>query len=747
MKRRDFLKYIGIGGAGTGLGYLFGKVTKAPGNRLIPYLIPPEDILPGVGAYYATLCTECSAGCGILVKVMDGRARKIEGNPKHPVNKGKLCMRGQAGVQGLYNPDRIKAPMKRSGGRGTGQFVETSWDDAVSTLARNLTELGKKPEQLYLLTSDMRGHQHTVASSFMSGFGSPNIIRHDLLRPGNLELANRASMGLSSMPHYDIENTKYLLSFGADFSSTWLSPVSYGHAYGQMRQGGKGRGKLVQVEPRMSLTGANADEWVSARPGTEGVLALSIAYAIIEKGLSRAGDAGSWRSVLGAYRPSEAAKTVDVGEERIYALAKEFAQTRPSLAISGGNLEGYENGLSCHMAVSVLNHVAGNIGIKGGVVPSPEALAPRSKFDSKNSISRFVADAEAGRIQTLIVSGSNPVFTVPRAAKVADALAKIPFIASFSSYIDETTAYADIILPPHHPLEDWGDEFSEPGAGFAPATVMQPVVSPLYNTKGLGDIFITLAKAVGGKTAAKLPSGEFKDYLQSSWKEMYLRNRAMAAGTLTFDDFWIKTLSEGGWWGVESVKPRHAAVSVHSAQEHIFKSAVSKFEGDEKAYPLHLMLYPQTAMRDGSGANSPWLQEMPDPMTSVVWGSWAEINTKTAASLGISEGDVVSIESPFGKITAHAYLAPGIRPDTIAAPIGQGHSHYGRYAKDRGVNPMEILPFKENSKTGQIAINSTRVRITKTAGGRLVKQEGTARELGRDIVKTMTPEQFERIKG
>lgn len=559
----------------------------------------------------------------------------------------------------------------------------------------------------------------------------------------NLLYANQVSMGVNAIPHYDIANTKYLLSFGADFSSTWISPVSYSYAYGQMRQGEDGiRGKLVQIEPRLSLTGANADEWLPAKPGTEGLLALAIAHAIVEDGYYKGSDAASWKALLSGYNPKDVAVITEVAEGRIGEIAKEFAQTRPSLAIGGENMARYENGISGLVAVNILNYLAGNIGIKGGVIPNN--LEART-IDFKNNITALATAASASKVKTLLVYNTNPVFTTPKAMKMEESLRSIPFIASFSSFMDETTAMADLILPAHTSLEDWGDDYADPSVGYPVNTLMQPAVSPALNTRGLGDIILSLAKGVGGKVKDKMQWNGFSDYLKDAWKEKYSKNKEMSASALTFDDFWNQLLAKGGWWPAEEAKGKAVGVSLKGIEAHISK-APSKFEGDDKQYPLYLTTYAHTAYLDGRGANLPWLQEMPDPMTSVVWGNWIEVNPKTAEKLGIKERDTVTVESPFGKVNAHVYLYPGIRPDTVSMPIGQGHSTYGRYAKDRGSNPIEILPFKEDPKTGELALNVTRVRISGTmASEKMVKIEGSTKELGRNIVQTISPEKFKRM--
>lgn len=749
MKRRDFLKYLGAGGVGTAAGFILGKVSKVPGAKLIPYVVPPEEnIVPGVATWYSSLCSECGAGCGTVVRVLEGRAKKIEGNAKHPVSRGKLCVRGQASLQTLYNPDRIKGPLRRTGDRGTGIYMEISWEEAFSALSKGLSAAGG--DGLYLLTSPLKGHLKTLVSGITEA-DSANHIEYDLFQHQNLIYANQVTMGLSAIPHYNIEHTKYLLSFGADFGSTWLSPAHYTNAYGEMRQGGKDneRGKLVHVEPRMSLTAASADEWVPAKPGTEGILALSMAHVIVEKGYYKGSDASSWKSTLARYTPAYAASVTDVAAERIEEMAKGFATTRPSLAIGGESLSSYENGVSGLVAVNILNHVAGNIGIKGGVIPNPEA-EKAGKAGSNNKISTLIAAANSAKAKALVIYNTNPVFTTPKSAKTAEALKRIPFIASFSSFMDETTAYADIILPSHTPLEDWGDDYTEPSVGYAVATIRQPVVSPVFDTKSVGDIFLTIAKgstvkAASGKAAARFSAQDFADYMKASWKETYSKNRSMSASSASFDDFWNKLLQNGGWWPAEEPK-RKVTVSATAAAQHI-SATPAKFEGGAE-FPFYLVMYSQAGLRDGKGANLPWIQELPDPMTSVVWGTWVEINPRTARNLGVKEGDFVAIESPFGKINAHVYLFPGIRPDTVAVPIGQGHTLYGRYAKDRGANPIEVLPAKEDAKTGVYALNATRVRIAPSSliSDKFVKMEGSTKELGREIVQTVPLAEFKKMK-
>ena len=748
LNRRDFLKLVGVGGAGAAAGFALRESAKNPPAQLIPYLVPPEEIIPGVANWYASVCTQCSAGCGIIVRVMEGRAKKIEGNPLHPINKGKLCARGQASLQALYNPDRIKNPLKRKGERGKGEFQEITWEEGVAMLSENLSTLRnkKETEKLYLLTSSLRGHLNSFLGNFMKAYGSSNYLQYELFQHENLLFANNIALGQDVLPYYDIENTKFLLCFGADFLNTWISPVNYSQGYGHMRQGRPGiRGRVVQIEPRLSLTGANADEWVPIKPGAEGFLALGMAYAILEQGYYKGADVQQWKNILNKYHPRDVAVLTDVSEEKIRTLAKEFAINKPSLAIGGENIASYEEGVSQLIAVNILNHLAGNIGKSGGVIPNPKTASVLSRRGAIKKITGFAKDASDGKVKTLILYNTNPVFTTPKTMKIEEAINNIPFIVSLSSFMDESTAMADLILPTHISLEDWGDDFAEPSVGYSIATVMQPAVSPVSNTRNAGDILIAVAKNIGNTLQKEIPWDGFSAFLKDSWKKIYDKNKGTVIKETTFDEFWDKMLATGGWWVPEAPPLKPGSISSKEISVYLQREP-SPFDGDDKNYPFYLCLYPHSGYLDGRGANLPWLQEMPDPMTSVVWGIWVEMNPKTAQSMGIQDGDMVSVESPYGNINIPVYLYPGIRPDTVSIPIGQGHRLYGRYAADRGVNPMEILPFKVDPKSGAIPLNSTRVKITRRADlGNMVKMEGVTKEFGRKIVETVTPDEFSKM--
>ncbi len=737
IDRRDFLKYVGAGSVGAGAGFMLAQSIKHPVEHLIPNPVPPEEFSHGIATWYNSVCSMCSAGCGISVRTLEGRAKKIEGNPAHPVSQGRLCALGQAGLHDLYNPDRLTSPLLRTGGRETGALVPTTWEDVLPELAQSLGALRASGQgnRIALLSEGVRGHLAGLIELFMEQLGSDRLLYYDFAHPQTLYAAIDRLFGEEHLPYYDLRNTRYLLSFGADYLSNWISPVHHGLGFGHSRQGREDvRGRFVQIEPRMSLSGAAADEWIAARPGTEGLLALGLANRIVDEGGYPGADRDAWAASLERYSPAVVAEQTGVPAATITRLADAFADTQPSLAIGGGAAGNHGNGVDTLIAVNALNYLVGNLGLEGGLVFNPEPVVGQgsaSRQASYRTMLELAEDARQGNIEVLIVNQTNPVFTLPAAAGFKEALAEIPLIVSLSSFMDDTTAMAVVILPSHSYLESWGDDFPEPGVGFSVGAISQPVVSPLYNTRATGDIILGLAQQLG--LDAALPWSSMEEYLQEGWREIHARGAANG-DTESFEAFWNAILKAGVWG--ETARSEAGPLTVDSGIIDAIGVEAPEFSGSSDAYPFILHPYLSNALRDGRGANLPWMQELPDSMTSVVYGSWVEMNPTTADELGLTEGDVVEVESPQGRISAPVYVYPAIMPDVIAMPIGQGHSDFGRFARGRGANPIAILSPQMEPETGSLAWSATRVRLIPT-GQRveLLKTGGVSRQLGREIIQ------------
>jgi anaerobic selenocysteine-containing dehydrogenase len=716
MKRRSFMKLSGLTVAGA---WLSG--CQAGNEKLIPYLIPPDEgVTPGEANYYASSCRFCPAGCGILVRVSEGRAKKIEGNPAHPVNRGKLCARGQAVLQELYHPDRVTQPLKRSGPRGSGAFTRISWDEALNILIEQLKTLQKEKttDRLALVSPQLRGTLATLATRFMSSFGSSRHLSYELLGPDWLRTANRRSFGSSGLPFYDLAETSYLLSFGADFVEHHLSPVQYGNAFGRMRQGRDTvRGHFTYVGGRLSLTAASADRWLPARPGSEGTLALGmvrliLAESLFDKTVLTAGGlrANELLKQLDGYSLPLVAEQTGLPQQAIAEVAREFAATRPALAMAGEAVAFQTNGPEAVRAVQLLNILAGNLNRPGGVYQ--DGGSPDGPENSFSQLLSLVEAMHGGRISVALIQG-DPVHAIPPATGFQEALGRVPFIVSFSPLLDDTALQADLVLPDHAALESWGDVIPLAGSRQQVIGLMQPVVSPLYDTRQFPEVLMATAHGLGGTMAASFP------YL--SWLEMLkaeLRKHVVTSGFKDLDTEWVELLRQGGYFGTEDHRGT-GYLPISGAP--LPSPAKPRFAGDEAAFPLHLQVYPSAALYDGRGAPLPWLQQLPDPMTTTVWGSWVEINPATAARLGISQGDLVEVSSLQGSLRLPAVIYPGIRPDMVAIPLGQGHRGGGRYARERGVNPLHLLVMKIEGTSPQPAWHATRVRLARiSAQGELV---------------------------
>src|ERR1700722_5680231 len=374
MERRNFFKLAALTGAAAAL-----DSCGSPDQQLIRF-VPDETLVPGIATWKPSLCTLCSAGCGLIVRVMQGEAevvrkgqlgilkmglaKKLEGNPMHPVNRGKLCARGQAGLQVVYHPDRLRGPLKRTGARGSGEFQQVSWDDAMKELTSQLTTLTSSSSagSLAFLTRPLRGQRQELIERFLKAYGAPPPVAYEPLDDAVLRQANLLSFGWPELPTLDLARADYVISFGADFLGTWNSPVSQSIGYGEMRQGHTGRrGRFVQVESRMSQTGASADEWVPCRPGTEGILALGIAHVILSEKLASkdahpraAALIAGWAEGLPDYAPDAVEKRTGVSSATIIRLAHGIAQAGPGTAIIGGPPLAQTNGLESALAVNAL---------------------------------------------------------------------------------------------------------------------------------------------------------------------------------------------------------------------------------------------------------------------------------------------------------------------------------------------------------------------------------------------------------
>ncbi|MBI4544454.1 MAG: 4Fe-4S dicluster domain-containing protein [Gemmatimonadetes bacterium] len=715
MERREFLKVLGVAGAGASL---LGCSTEGA-ERLLPYVVPAEEIVPGVATWYRTTCRECPAGCGMDIRTREGRAVKAEGSSLSPISHGRLCPRGQASLHGLYNPDRVPQALARG---GAGGWEKLGWAEAEQRLAAALAEArGRK----VFLTHTFTGSLDRLLDEWCAALGVERV-RFDTFAREPLRAANRLLFGLDVVPVHDFAAAEVVVTFGADFLETWLSPVDYahsfvrGHAYSEGR-----RGRLISVTPHRSLTDLNADEWLPVRPGTEHLVALAMARAIVEE---RRGEAGGAAAFLQGIDLERAAEQAEIEPVRLRELAREFANGGRSLAVGPGVASSHGAATTVAAAVALLNWVAGNVG-RTLTFSRAEAGGGAGSYQE---LQQLFSSLDAGAVGALLVYGPNPVYSVPGGAELGAALEQVPFVASFSSMLDETSRHAKLLLPDHHFLESWGDYTPRTGIH----SLIQPVMTPVFATKQAGDVLLSVARRAGA--ALPTAANSYYDYLRERWREdIYLRARAAAP----FEEWWREVQTKG----VVVLDVAEPAVRLDAAGLSRLRLELPEFDGGERAQH-YLVVYPSHRFYDGRLADRPWLQELPDPVSKISWGSWVEVHPQTAERLGLEDGSVVELETPHGRAQLPAWLYPGTRPDVVAVQLGQGHEGVSRYADGIGVNAARLLAPRVEAASGGLVWFQTRAALRATGEWqKLASTGGSKTQAGREVLHTTTLEEARAV--
>jgi len=738
IDRRQFLKMLGVGGAGTALVGcdMPTTVTLEEGKEeVIAYVVPEEYVIPGVGIYFASTCTQCMAGCGIHGRVREGRVLKVEGNPDSPINAGKICMMGQSGVQTHFNPDRITSPLMRKSGR----LQTVTWEEAMAELTKRVGPAANlNGGRFAWVTGTVSGHQNVLINEFMTQVGSTNHYAHEVVNARVWSAVCEEMLG-DPMPRLRLDKAGVILSLGADFLGTWISPVHFAREYAKFRA--PDRGVLIQVETKMTLTGGNADLWVPARSGTEGTLALGLANFIVDRGWNKVEVPAAIRAELAEYKIEKVSKITGISGARIQRIASLLSERAPGLVLAGAPVESSENGHASVSAAMLLNIIIGAVG--NTIEPSARfgEKALHAKSGDTRSLVEFAKGLQEKRYDVVFVSGANPVYTAPNALKVADGLDAVGFKVVFAQFPDETSQKADLVLPMHSGMEDWATHIPAYQTDNAILSVQQPLMEPLNKeTRGFGDTVLALLKL---RSKNHEQFADYYAYLQTAMSNI---PDSVTGPKLVKKEYWNGLLQKG----LMSTKGDRATLTAK-----MVVPAMAHAEGHDKAGGHdgphdEFMLVPSARMGmfDGRHANVPWIQEGPDQITKVVWDSWAELHPEAAAKLGVVNGDIIRIASKSGEFETQVFIHKGIRPDVIGVPLGQGHEEYGRYAKGRGVNPLKILEPVFEHKTGELAMYSTKVKVSKTRKVvKMAKMGGSDTQAGRKFVLTVSADTLRRTEG
>jgi anaerobic selenocysteine-containing dehydrogenase len=757
IDRRTFLKVSALTGAAVGAGKMLG-----PWDTHSAQLLSPKEPSVLEEKWVVTSCLNCQARCAMRVRVVNGKAVKITGNPLSRVSDGKICPRGHIGLQVLYDPGRINTPLKRTNHqKGNGvdpKWVSISWDQALGEITDRLRKLREKgePNRLLLFSGLNTISSQDMIFRFAEAFGTPNLISGEGLDSETEKSGNWLADGHYAQTAYDLDYTNYILGFGADMLESAKPLSRYLRKWGKIRREKPNRTKIVVIHPRYSVTAAKADEWIPINPGTDGALAMAVAHVIISEDLFDKTFVRDWtvgfeaykKLALGQYSPEDASKITGVPPETIRRIAREFARTRPALALRGPESINWPEGSFTSYAIFCLNALVGSIDVPGGVLYQenvPYHDMPRliedeiakkgkakpaldlrgtDKFPGAKVVTNQVPESLLENapypIEMAIGFNSNFNMLSPGTGRWDKALKKIPYYVHISPFVSEMALYADLILPCATYLEEWGYDHSPPGSGFAEVKIKQPVVAPRGSARSLIDLIFQVAKGVNGSVAQSFTN-------MGDHGEGFVRFRT--EGLIPWKDF----IQKGVWAGRDYEYHQYTRIFRTPSRKFEFSSGnlksmlrgkkgdldglphykEPKFLGDKDKYPLVLLPYQPLMVIENGSQNYPWAQEIFLPMDGVGWETLVQINSETAKSLKLRDGQGVWVESPFQKIKAKVKFSEGVHPDVVAIPSGQGHTSYGKWQKGIGVNPNDILGVDYDTLSGQAAFFNTRVKVYK----------------------------------
>ncbi|MBI2287790.1 MAG: molybdopterin-dependent oxidoreductase [Chloroflexi bacterium] len=759
ISRRAFLKASAV----TGVAVAASRIVKYPGASAP---VSSSENTEGVitEKWVATSCLNCPVRCATRVRVVNGKAVKIDGNPLSQFSDGEICPRGHIGLQVLYDPDRVSNPLRRTNpakGKGVDPgWAPISWSEALSEVSSHLKSLRSEaqPHRLLLLHGLNTTSDEDIIHRFAEAYGTPNIVNGESLE-NEAEVSGRwMADGNRSHVGYDLGRTNYVLAFGASIIESERPLARNLRLWGKIRREKPNRTKVVVIDPRYSVTAARSDQWLPINAGTDGALAMAIANVIIGEELYDTEFIKNWAAgfaeyrelVLRDYSPEKVASLLGIDAEVIRQIAREFAQTKPAIAWIGRGAVGWPNGSYNSYAIFCLNALVGSIDAPGGVIYQEEpkyrampglaeddiARAGRAwprldwartkQFPAAEMVTNQVPDSIIQDmpypVAMAIGFNSNFSMSAPATRRWDDALKKVPYYIHIAPFVSEMAEYADIILPSPTFMEEWAYDHAPPGSGFAEVKIKQPVVEPQHDTRSITDIVFEIAERLGG-TVARSFSGIGDN------AEGFVRYRT--ENILPWSEFrekgvWIgppyRYQLYGRIFNTPSKKFEFYSGNLENQFKNVGKDIGNRvaylpyydevqFLGEKTRYPLVLSTYQPVLTIESGNQNYPWAQELLLVMYGLSWTNFVEINSQTAHTLGIKDKDTVWVESQFGRIKGTARVIEGIHPQVVGIADAQGHYAGGRWQKNLGVNPNEIIGLDYDYLSGQSSFFNTRVKV------------------------------------
>ena len=698
--RRDFLKYFGFSVTAVALAACY----KTPIRNAVPYLVKPEDVTPGVANYYRSTCGACSTACGIEVKVREGRPIKVDGSVDSPISQGGTCAVGQASILSLYDNERLANPLSNGS-------EQTDWSALDSEVSAKLKSIVAANGKIALVSGSVHSPSTLKAiEAFKGAYPTTEHVSYDAVSYAGILDANAADFGKRALPTYKFDIAKVIVSFGADFLGTWISPVEFskGHAINRQPNAEGGMSKHIQFESTLSMTGTNADHRFPMRASQEALYVATL-YNYIAVGTGA-------RQIpvpqQGELAGNSIKKTAD-------ALLKAKGT---SLVISGSN------NTEIQQIVNGINMLLGSYGTTIDMVNHSNQYQ-----GSDVKTAEVLAGLKSGSISAVIFYGVNPVYN--HSKDWAEAIKKAKVSVSFASSKDETASVCQYVCPDNHYLESWND--SEPRKGLYQFT--QPTISNVFNTRQAQVTLLTWANAnIAMEKDPFASKGIFSQKLQASPFYNFMRNNW--AATLGSDDAFNAALEKG----VMAPSVSEGGVSYVGNVEAL----ASFVSSNSKATGIDMVLYQPVGVRDGAYGNNPWLQEMPDPVSKVCWDNYVALPKSLAMKLDIAEGDTVNIK--VGDVTYNnvpAMIQPGQANETVALALGYGRTAAGKVGGsiEKGYDTVGVNAFAFANNTGNRSFVAKNVDVTKGDENYKLAQTQTHHSIeGRDIVRESTLGAFKK---
>ena len=639
--RRDFLKVMGFSVAAASL-----AACEAPVRKAIPYLNKPEDIDPGIPNYYASTYFNGGEYCSIVVKTREGRPIKIQGNTLSPVSKGGTNAQVEASVLSLYDKERLAGPM--IDGR------KTEWEVIDKEILEKLEAIVAKGGQIRIISNTLISPTtQKVINQFIDKYPSTKHVTYDALSMSGIRTANKENFGESFIPNYNFAESQVIVSFSADFLGTWLNPIAFSRDYAKNRKISRDHRKMsrhYQFESNFSLTGANADYRIPIKPSSEGLVIAKL-YNLIASAMGQ--------------------ETINIDDSFDVKFIEKAA--RDLLASRGSSLVvSASNDPDIQLMVNGINYMLGNY---GKTIDVNNTLNVKQGDD--DSMTSFIAELQAGEVDGVIFYNCNPVYNYPAGGNLQAGLEKVELTVSTSDRLDETSGIVKYIAPDHHFLESWND--FEPVRGSI--SLSQPTITPLFNTRQVQESLLkwSVNDAV-----------DYFDYLKSSWQNTYytLQNR-----DVDFQKFWDNCLHDGI---IQYTPERQEYPGFDLDISGISDRLKPKYTADSGN--TELALYTKVSIGDGTQANNPWLQEMPDPITKSTWDNYLTISQSQARELGLTtEGNsfsVVNLTIGDQTLKLPVLIQPGQAKGTVGLALGYGRKKAGRVANHIGVDAYPLISRK-----------------------------------------------------